>query len=215
MFTGIIEDIGTIGKLAKQSGALKLSIKSALPKDSVRPGDSIAVNGACLTLTGFGAGALRFDVSHESLAATTLGALRPGDRVHLERALSFGGRVGGHLVTGHVDGVGEIAERISRGESLDLILRAPAEVRPFLVAKGSVAVDGVSLTVNEPKSDRFRVTLVPHTLQKTTLADRRPGERVNLEADLLGKYVRHFLAPEKSGGVTEAFLAEHGFLNKE
>lgn len=215
MFTGIIEDIGTVKGLERGRDSQKLKLQSGLPFDELKAGDSLAVNGVCLTLTEISAGLLSVDLSHETLVATTLKSLKPGAKVHLERALAFGGRLGGHLVTGHVDGVGEVVSRTPRGPNLDLEFLAPAEVIPYLIPKGSVAVDGVSLTVNDPVGQRFRVTLVPHTLEQTTLAERRPGDLVNMEADLLGKYVKHFVSGGSSKGIDEEFLAKHGFLGKD
>jgi riboflavin synthase len=215
MFTGIIEDIGTVKAIDKGRDSIKLKLQSGLPFDELKAGDSLAVNGVCLTLTGIAEGLLSVDLSHETLAATTLKDLKPGAEVHLERALAFGGRLGGHLVTGHVDGVGEVVSKTPKGPNLDLEFLAPAEVVPFLIPKGSVAVDGVSLTVNQPAGRRFKVTLVPHTLEQTNLSGRRVGDRVNLEADLLGKYVKHFVSGGSSKGIDEQFLAEHGFLGKD
>jgi len=221
MFTGIIEDIGRLLTSRRKPDGLVLRLGTALPLAEVRPGDSIAVDGACLTVTAKGTGWFEADVSHETLSATTLGALTSGARVHLERALALGDRLGGHMVTGHVDGVGQLTERIERGDGADLTIQAPAPVAAYLVPKGSVAVAGVSLTVNQPTDGIFRVTLVPHTLSQTLLAERRPGDRLNLEADILGKYVKHFvegLGRSGAGGrgrsgsrIDEAFLAEHGF----
>ena len=211
MFTGIVEDIGQVSRVRRRAEGLRLEITTRLPLESLPPGCSVAVDGVCLTVCAHAKGAFAADVGHETARVTTLGRARAGGRVHLERALVFGGRLDGHLVTGHVDGVGEVLERSVRGSGVDLVLRAPEAVRPFLVEKGSVAVDGVSLTVNAPSADAFRVALVPHTLEKTRLGELRPGERINLEADLIGKYVRHFVAPAGQG-VDEDFLAEHGFL---
>jgi riboflavin synthase len=215
MFTGIIEDIGTVKALGRQRDSLQLKLESRLPPDELKLGDSLAVNGVCLTLTEISAGLLVVDLSHETLATTTLKDLKPGGRVHLERALTFGGRLGGHLVTGHVDGVGEVVSRTPKGPNLDLVFLAPAEVIPYLIPKGSVAVDGVSLTVNQPSGQRFQVTLVPHTLKQTTLSELRVGDRVNLEADLLGKYVKHLVSGGSGKGIDEEFLAQHGFLDKD
>ncbi len=220
MFTGIIEDIGRLLTTRHKPDGLVLRLGTGLPLDEVRLGDSIAVNGACLTVTAKDTGWFEADVSHETLQATTLGHLAGGARVHLERALALGDRLGGHLVTGHVDGIGRLTGRTERGDGLDLVIQAPPEVTPTLVPKGSVAVDGVSLTVNQPGGGAFRVTLVPHTLGQTLLAERQPGDRLNLEGDILGKYVQHFVAGMATGGadgpqggsrIDEAFLAEHGF----
>lgn len=214
MFTGIIEDIGTVKALDRKADSLGLSVESRLPEDELKPGDSVAVDGVCLTVAEISQRLFVADLSHETLSATTLQNLKPGRRVHLERALALGGRLGGHLVTGHVDGVGEVVSKTPRGPNLDLVFLAPAEVVPYLISKGSVAVDGVSLTVNDPAGQRFRVTLVPHTRDATTLSERRPGDRVNMEADLLGKYVKHFVSGSAGGGIDEQFLLTHGFLDK-
>ncbi len=215
MFTGIIEDIGTVRALDNQGGSPALSVESRLPADELKLGDSVAVNGVCLTVSDMSKSMFTVDLSHETLSSTTLQYCMLGHRLHLERALTLSGRLGGHLVTGHVDGVGEVISKTSRGRNLDLVLLAPSAVVPYLVSKGSVAVDGVSLTVNDPNGQRFQVTLVPHTLDQTTLAERKPGDRVNLEADLLGKYVRHFASGHSGRGIDEQFLLEHGFLSKD
>lgn len=217
MFTGIIEDIGQLLTTRRRPEGLVLRLGTSLPLASVGLGDSIAVNGACLTVTAKDSGWFEADVSHETLEATTLGALHSGLRVHLERALAMGDRLGGHMVTGHVDGVGELRERSERGDGLDLTIQAPEQVAAYLVPKGSVAVDGVSLTVNQPAQGVFRVTLVPHTLGQTLLTARKPGDRLNLEGDILGKYVKHFVdglgQADPGGGsrIDQAFLAQHGF----
>jgi riboflavin synthase len=212
MFTGIIEDLGSLLSLSGDSDSLKIAVQTSLPLESIRLGDSIAVNGVCLTVTETNPDQLLFDVSHETVTSTTLQYLAVGDKLHLERALTLESRLGGHLVSGHVDAVGQLTSRTPRGKNLDLDILAPAAVVPYLVPKGSVAIDGVSLTINEPHNDRFRVTLVPHTLQKTNLGGRRPGDKLNLEADILGKYVRHFAETGQTSKIDEQFLQEHGFL---
>ncbi len=213
MFTGIIEDQGSVTTVERRAGSLLLSLSTNLDTSHIALGDSIAVNGACLTVTRMATKQLTFDISHETVAATTLQFLRVGQQVHLEQALAVGGRLGGHFVTGHVDGMGQVVARSSVGQNLDLSLQAPADVVPYLVAKGSIAIDGVSLTVNAPEGERFRVTLVPHTLAQTHLSKLQPTDRVNLEADILGKYIRHFSRADKSEGLNEEFLARHGFMN--
>ncbi|MBN2498399.1 MAG: riboflavin synthase [Deltaproteobacteria bacterium] len=210
MFTGIIEDIGRVERSQRSGNGARVRIATRLAPAGLAPGDSICVEGVCLTVAELGEGAFGADVSCETLQASTLGSLRAGQAVHLERALALGGRLGGHIVTGHVDGVGEIRSAGQRGDSIDMQIQAPPGLAPLLVPKGSVAVAGVSLTVNRPAGGLFGVTLVPHTLSRTTLGDRRPGERLNLEADILGKYVRHLLSGAER--IDEAFLAEHGFL---
>jgi len=212
LFTGIIEDLALVEDLQAKPESLRLEVLTALDAESLAPGDSIAVNGVCLTVTGIESDHLVFDVSHETVASSTLRELKRGDRIHLERALSLGGRLGGHLVTGHVDGVGEVVRRVQRGDNLDLFFRVPQAVEPYLVDKGSVAVDGVSLTINQPQGSTFRTTLIPHTLGMTTLGELRAGDRVNLEADIIGKYVRHFTGGSGSG-IDEEFLSRHGFIS--
>jgi riboflavin synthase len=216
MFTGLVEDIGRVLEAHRRGQGLRLVMATALPADSIRPGDSVAVDGVCLTATRVAPGRFEADLGPESLAITSLGQRRPGDRVHLERALALGARLGGHLVLGHVDGLGQVTARRARGDSLELTVLAPEAVRPYLVPKGSVAVDGVSLTLYEPGRELFRVTLVPATLERTTLGERQPGQPVHLEADILGKYVRHFAGPRPGGGsLDERLLVEHGFLPDE
>lgn len=211
MFTGIIEEIGSVVSASRGERGLTLQVQSGLERRSIAAGDSVAVNGVCLTVSGWRDDVLAFDVSHETHSSTTLGRLGPGERVHLERALTLGGRLGGHLVTGHVDGVGEVAGRSSSGPNVDIEIVAPDQAAAYLVPKGSVAVDGVSLTVNQPSGKRFRVTLVPHTLENTLLGERRPGDRLNIEADILGKYVKHFSGGSGSA-IDEEFLKKHGFM---
>ncbi|MBW2702568.1 MAG: riboflavin synthase [Deltaproteobacteria bacterium] len=213
MFTGIIEDLGRILSLNQNGSGQRFEIANSLPREGVALGDSVAVDGVCLTVTALAEGAFSADVSGETLKVSSLGRLRLGDQVHLERALTLSGRLGGHLVSGHVDGQGKIVERRQIDPSLELCIEAPPALLPYLVPKGSVAVNGVSLTLNQPERSRFRVMLVPQTLQGTRLGELRVGDLVNLEADILGKYVRHFvLGAEGAKGVDEAFLREHGFL---
>jgi riboflavin synthase len=219
MFTGIIEDLGIITAIEKRIDSFSINIQTKLPVDTIQLGDSIAVNGVCLTVTMIEKDRLSFDVSHETYQATTLRRLNTGDVVHLERALALGSRLGGHLVTGHVDGVGEVISRVPKGKNLDLVILAPKSLEAFLISKGSIAIDGVSLTINQPDQGKFRVTLVPHTLEKTYLNNSRIGASVNLEADIIGKYVYHYASlgvnkgrQTNSGRIDQDFLKEHGFL---
>ena len=193
MFTGIVEDLGTVREVRRGAESARLRIATALPLAEVREGDSVAVDGACLTVVRTEGDVFHVDAAVETLAKTTLGARRAGDRVHLELAMRLSDRLGGHLVTGHVDGTGEILSKTSHGPALELTYRAPRDLLRYLVAKGSIAVDGVSLTVNAVEGDRFRVVLIPHTLEKTHLGARAPGTKVNLEADLIGKYVERLM----------------------
>ena len=195
-----------------QKGGLVLRIEAPFPLEDTRVGDSIAVNGACLTVAALSPPFFEVVISPETLRRTTLGHLRSGERVNLERALRLGDRLGGHLVTGHVDGVGEVLSREETGEFLFLRIRAPENVVRYLVEKGSVAVDGVSLTVNRVEGPVFELAIIPHTARVTTMGFRKPGDRVNLEADLLAKYVENFLRPYYTRDLTEEFLRDKGFL---
>ncbi|HEU0276904.1 MAG TPA: riboflavin synthase [Rhodanobacteraceae bacterium] len=194
MFTGIIQAVGRVAASEPRGGDRRFSIEAAaLGLADVAPGDSIAVSGCCLTVIARTGGVLTFDVSNESLALTTLGALRPGDRVNLEKALRLADRLGGHLVSGHVDDVGHIVAIAPDARSQRWTLEAPVALARHIAAKGSIAVDGVSLTVNAVEGARFGVNLIPHTVAHTTFADRRVGEAVNLEIDLVARYVERML----------------------
>lgn len=189
MFTGIIETVGRIEAVAPRGGGIQLAISTPRPLRKLALGESIAVSGACLTVTGWRGRRFTVEASPETLRRTTLGAARAGTRVNLERALRMGDRLGGHIVQGHVDGVGTLAAIQPEAEWVLYRFRAPRPVRRYLVEKGSIAVDGVSLTVFACRGDAFTVALIPHTLAQTTLADRKPGDAVNLEADVLMKHV--------------------------
>lgn len=200
MFTGIIAVMGRVERIAPCGGGRRLTIVPRRPLARLALGESIAVNGACLTVTGGNGRRFTVDVSPETLRRTTVGDLGRGARVNLERALRLGDRLGGHIVQGHVDGVGCVEAIRPDGDWLLYRFTAPPEVRPYLVEKGSIAVDGVSLTVFglEP-GGRFTVALIPHTLRETTLAERKPGDRVNLEADVLLKQIAAMLQERASG----------------
>jgi len=210
VFTGIVEGKGTVRGIVRRGDTLLLRISLPPQLTDIGPGDSISVDGSCLTVLEGLEREIVVEVSEETLSRTKISQYVPGKRVNLERAIRAGGRFGGHFVTGHVDGVGEVVlmDRGQRTARLEVL--APGEVSQYLVKKGSVAVDGVSLTVNEVWGDRFQVMLIPYTLEHTTLGELRPGDKVNLEADILAKYVRKFLNLKE--GIDEAFLAEHGFL---
>ena len=214
MFTGIIEQVGTVDSIRTTPDGARLSIHSPEVAMELGEGDSIAVNGACLTKVGGNDETFEVDVSPESLKKTDLGALRKGDSVNLELAMRLGDRLGGHMVSGHVDAVGRIEDRRVEGDSEIVTIQAPPEVMRYVVSKGSVAVDGISLTIAERETGRFRVAIIPHTGHKTTLLSKGPGDPVNLEADLIGKYVERLLAPDSEGGesgLTKEFLVEHGY----
>lgn len=212
MFTGLITDIGRI-RTRRQSGPnWTVTIQTAYDTADLTLGESIAVDGACLTVTAIGTDSFSVDASPETLRRTTLGDRHPGDPVHLERALRLSDRLGGHLVLGHVDGVGKILSRKKEGNAWLFELEAPPEVSPYLIDKGSITVDGVSLTLNWVEDARFGLAIIPHTLENTNFADYRPGRPVNLEADILGKYVRKFLNRDDSPGLDLSTLARAGFL---
>ena len=194
MFTGIVEEIGTVQRLAESEGGWQLVVQGPLAASDSRLGDSIAVNGVCLTLARREADALTFGLAPETLARTNLGDLRPGDGVNLERALPANGRIGGHFVQGHVDGTGTLAERRPDGDSLRVAVQAPPELLRYLVPKGYIAVDGTSLTLIDVRDDRFTFMLVAYTQQNIVLPRRPLGARVNLEVDVLAKYAERFLA---------------------
>lgn len=187
MFTGLVKQVGTIERLERRDDGLALRIACALHQYEL--GESIAVNGACLTVKSFAEGSFDADASLETLDKTNLEDLREGDRVHLERALALGDRLGGHLVTGHIDGVGTLADKNPEGDYVRTSFDVPKPLAPFLAPKGSITVDGVSLTVNTVTGTRFDVMLVPYTLQETTFGEKAIGARVNLEVDILAKYV--------------------------
>ncbi len=214
MFTGIIEHVGTMDSVRATPDGGRLSIRSPEAAGELGEGDSVAVNGACLTKVGGDEETFTVDVSPESLKKTNLGALRKGDPVNLELAMRLGARLGGHMVSGHVDAVGRIEDRRTEGDSEIVAIQAPPEVMRYVVSKGSVAVDGISLTIAERETGRFRVAIIPHTALKTTLLLKKPGDSVNLEADLIGKYVERLLTPDSEGGrgeMTKEFLIENGY----
>jgi riboflavin synthase len=193
MFTGLVEVLGSVRDLVADGAGRRLTVLAPEVTAELTLGDSVAVNGACLTVVARDAQTCAFQLAPETLQRTNLGALCPGDRVNLERALRLSDRLGGHLVQGHIDGVGHVAERRDDGEWVTVWFCCPPDLASQMVSKGSVAVDGVSLTLVEVAADRFSVALIPHTLAHTTLGFKGPGDAVNLETDLVGKYVWKFL----------------------
>ena len=193
MFSGIIETTGTITNISPLAEGVRLSLRTNLPSQEISPGESICTNGACLTVTAIEADQLSFDVSAESLRRTTLGALQVGDGVNLERSLRLEDRLSGHLVWGHVDGVGQVTSIQPEGDSFLYTFAIPAELSRYLVEKGSVAVDGISLTVFDCQPTAFTCAIIPHTHTVTTLHQRQPGDRVNIEGDMQGKYIEKFV----------------------
>ncbi len=193
MFTGIIERVGSVGAVERRGSTLRIEIDAGPVAEGVRIGDSVAVNGGCLTVTAAVGERLSFEAVAETLDRTALGDLVAGSRVNLERALRADGRFDGHIVQGHVDGTGRVRELRREGDDVRLLVDCAAELAGQLVEKGSVAIDGVSLTVAGVSGKGFEVALIPHTLEATTLGALRPSDRVNLEADVLGKYVKRYL----------------------
>lgn len=213
MFTGLIEDTGRVAGFERRGAAGLLRVETALPVAEIAIGDSIAVNGACLTVTVKRDTILTFDVSPESLSGTTLGSLRSGSIVNLERALRLGERLGGHIVTGHIDCIANLAGMSTVSGNRVLEFTLPVENARYLVTKGSVAVNGISLTVNTVTAHGFSVNIIPLTQTETTLASLKPGDPVNIETDIIGKYVERLTQPWKAGGgLTMKTLAESGFL---
>lgn len=216
MFTGLIEAVGEVERLERAGGAARLTVTGRLSRpEELRLGDSVAVNGICLTVVAMGGDAYTFDVSPETLERSTIRSLQRGDRVNLEQALRLSDRLGGHLVSGHVDCIATLAERREQAGNIVFAFRIPPESARYLVAKGSVAVDGISLTVNDVSGDGFTVNVIPHTAARTTLGLRRPGDRVNIETDIIAKYVERLLGghlPAGGPGLTMDTLARNGFL---
>lgn len=212
MFTGIIEAIGTVENLEKRGVSGRMKVGCLFTPNALKTGDSVSVNGSCLTVVDFTGGVFSADVSSETLLHTTLGSLKKGNSVNLETPLTLNKPIGGHIVTGHVDCKGKIRTR--RDTDAFSIFEISIE-RPFfrfLIHKGSVAIDGISLTIAELIEDGFKTAVIPHTLKSTTLSAKKPGDEVNIETDIIGKYVERFTTGNIGKGVTEDFLKEHGFM---
>lgn len=218
MFTGIIQAVGVIQKVETRAGDVRLYIRTGrLDLSDVALGDSIASNGVCLTAVELPGDGFKADVSRETLDLTTLQSMQPGSKVNLEKALTLNSRLGGHLVSGHVDGVGRVLERREDARSIRFIMQAPAELAKYIAHKGSICVDGVSLTVNRVDGNRFELNIVPHTLQETIMLAYQPGQQVNLEVDLIARYLERLLtgameATPTPAGITEALLRQQGFM---
>lgn len=217
MFTGIVEEMGTVLSLEKRNVSAVLTIKAAKVLEHTRIGDSIAVNGICLTVTGMGNGYFTADVMAETLRRSSLGQLLHGGKVNLERAMAADGRFGGHIVSGHIDGTGTIRSMRPEDNAVWVEIDTPAKLLRYIVEKGSIAIDGISLTVAALTEHSFSVSLIPHTGEETTLLQKKPGDLVNLENDIIGKYVERLMQcsgreeePEKKG-ITPEFLAENGY----
>lgn len=220
MFTGIIEAIGSIRALTPKGGDVRVHVETGkLDLTDVKLGDSIAVNGVCLTAVALPGDGFWADVSRETLARTAFIDFKTGSKVNLEKALTPTSRLGGHLVSGHIDGVGEVIARADNARAVQFTIRAPRELAKYIAHKGSITVDGTSLTVNAVNGAEFELTIVPHTLAETIMVDYRAGRQVNLEVDLLARYLERLLLGDKAAepaasGLTASFLAEHGYLNK-
>ncbi|WP_440996566.1 riboflavin synthase [Arhodomonas sp. SL1] len=215
MFTGIIQTLGRVARMGAVDGGRRLAIEAAgLGLDTVGIGDSIAVNGCCLTAVRIDGETFEADVSSESLERTTLGALAVDDAVNLEKALTLSTPLGGHLVSGHVDGLGEVAWRRAEGRSERWRFAAPARLARYIAEKGSICIDGVSLTVNAVEGSEFEVNIVPHTAAVTTLGDRAAGDAVNLEVDLIARYLERLMGGDHrpaGSTITREFLRRHGY----
>ena len=210
MFTGIVEEVGSVVSVAARGAGALLEVSTGLPSREIRAGDSLSVSGACLTVTEKRAGRFFADVSAETMARTTFRSMKSGARVNLERAMSAAGRLDGHLVYGHVDGTGTVREIRPAGDSRVFHISTDLSIMRYVVFKGAVAVDGVSLTISAVHPGGFEVTLIPLTLDRTTFGGVRPGDRVNVETDIVGKYVLRFLEL-KDPGISRDFLKKHGF----
>lgn len=221
MFTGLIAGTGTLLRIDRHGPDAGLVIQAHYAMDGIALGESIAVDGACLTVTAFKGNVFTADVSAETLSRTTLGRKTAGCRFNLERALRMGDPLGGHLVSGHVDGIGTLRDRSAEGRSVRLFFGAPRELTRYIIQKGSIAINGVSLTVNQCGDGEFDVNIVPHTARETTIDGLKVGDEVNLETDLIGKYVEKMLGhlvghqnrPREVSRIDEAFLQKHGFLS--
>ncbi len=216
MFTGIIQSIGTIADLQPKGGDIALVVNTAkLDMADVALGDSIAVNGVCLTAIAMTESSFTADVSRETLSLTSLGALSKGSDVNLEKALTLQTRLGGHMVSGHVDGLGEVESRHNDGRSTRFRIKAPDDLAKYIAAKGSITIDGVSLTVNVVDGAFFEINIVPHTIQETIIGSYQAGTKINLEVDVVARYLERLIqgdaAASTSSNITESFLAENGF----
>ncbi|MDM8539938.1 riboflavin synthase [Desulfococcaceae bacterium HSG9] len=221
MFTGIIEGLGTVTAMQSFGHGQRFTFEADFLLDRVKIGDSIAVNGACLTVITINGNSFSADLSPETLSKSTFGASKTGERVNLERAMRLDSRLDGHFVSGHIDGVGLIRQKRITSNAVIITIETPPAISRYMIKKGSVAVDGVSLTINECRRNNFTVSIIPHTAQITTLTDKKKGDRVNIETDMIGKYVERFVIlrdneagqdPVAKSGIDREMLAKAGFL---
>lgn len=212
MFTGIIEEVGSIRHIRMGSASCVVTVAASRVLEDVRIGDSIAVNGTCLTVCRFDGGSFSADVMPETMRRTNLGRLSPGNRVNLERAMAANGRFGGHIVSGHIDGTGTVSALRREDNAVWVTIAADRDLLRYIVQKGSIAIDGISLTVARVTDGDFSVSVIPHTGEETTLLHRTPGDIVNLECDVIAKYVEKLLGKAERGGISAQFLADHGFI---
>lgn len=211
MFTGIIEEIGTLDGIQKSPNVFSLTFKCKLILDDLKLGDSVAVNGVCLTVSSFGNSRFSADVMPETLSRSNLGALRSGDFVNLERAMPLNGRFGGHIVSGHIDGTGTIVAVKEDINAIWYTINAPEKINSYIVEKGSITIDGISLTVASLSATGFKVSVIPHTQKITTLSKKHIGSTVNLENDIVGKYIEKFVKPAAKTNITKEFLQTYDF----
>ena len=212
MFTGIIQAVGRVKDIEAKGDSAGITVEHGGNIADMKPGDSVAVDGVCLTVVEFSLSVFKADISGETLRLTTLGNKRRGGLVNLEKPLTPSSPMGGHFVAGHVDGIGLIVRKAAAGEFAEIDFSIPAELQGQIVKKGSVAVDGISLTVADLIEQGFRVAIIPHTLKNTSLSSKKEGDRVNIETDIIAKYVERFLGAYKKQGVDEDFLRRHGFI---
>ncbi len=214
MFTGIVEEVGIVKGIKKGTDSAVLAIQAKKVLEDIHMGDSIAVNGVCLTVINFSGNEFCADVMHETLDRSSLREAKPGTAVNLERAMPVNGRFGGHIVAGHVDGTGVVTAIEKDDNAVWFTLRAEPSILRYIVEKGSIAIDGISLTVAKVNTETFSVSLIPHTVSHTALADKRVGDRMNLENDIIGKYVEKLMLPQetkKTNSITKEFLLQNGF----
>lgn len=214
MFTGIVEELGEVSAMARGRDSMVLTIKAKTIMSDLKLGDSVSTNGVCLTVTEKGSDYYKADVMHETMNRSSLGKLKPGSHVNLERAMSAEGRFGGHIVSGHIDGTGSITSIKKDDNAVWYTIDAPENIMRYIIEKGSIAIDGISLTVAKVTDKDFSVSIIPHTIKETTLGEKKIGDIVNLENDLIGKYVEKLItiSPKKSGNIDKEFLLRNGYI---